>query len=72
MHVSSFQPGYCRHAVACPTSRIASVEAIPVAPIDPTKPELLLPLPFWQYLERENLRRPLGVLATGRLVDVMA
>jgi hypothetical protein len=51
---------------------VAAVEAIPTAPIEPTKPELLRPLPFWQHLERENLRRPLGVLGKGGLIDVMA
>jgi hypothetical protein len=65
----------CRPGPVVPRAAVtgvAAVEAIPVAPIEPTKPELLKPLPFWQHLERENLRRPLGVLGKGGLIDVMA
>jgi hypothetical protein len=62
----------CRPCPLVRRAAVAAVEAIPAAPIEPTKPELLRPLPFWQHLERENLRRPLGVLGKGGLIDVMA
>ena len=32
-----------------------------------TNPDLLGPRPFWQTLERENARRPLGVLSPRTL-----
>ena len=65
----------CRPCPVVPRAAVtgvAAVEAIPTAPIEPTKPELLKPLPFWQHLERENVRRPLGVLGKGGVIDVMA
>jgi hypothetical protein len=74
MQVSSIHSGawVCGPCPAARRDAVAPVEAIPAAPIEPTKPELLRPLPFWQHLERENLRRPLGVLGKGGLIDVMA
>jgi hypothetical protein len=74
MQVSSIHSGgsACGPCRVVPRAAVSAVEAIPAAPIEPTKPELLKPLPFWQHLERENLRRPLGVLGKGGLVDVMA
>jgi hypothetical protein len=46
-----------------------------ITPVYASTPDTHAPIPFWQFLERENTTRTAGLLAAehrGRLVDIYA